>query len=115
MNGTARVREREYSRHLPKESSLRTYYTKFSAEDWAGNEYHYHRDELRHPYAAIVMQTLHMLVNGKMSANTWGIIESSITLDTESGDLILRSGAPYAGEMLVLVATRRGDTGYETL
>lgn len=114
MNG-AKIRKREFSHHLPKASSLRSYYTKFSAEDWSGNEYRYHSDELRHPYAAIVGQTLHMLVRGKMSSNTWGIMESSITLDTESGDLILRSGAPYAGEMLVLVATRRGDAGYEAL
>lgn len=115
MTESAKIRKREMSHHLPKTSGLKTYYAKFAAEDWVGNEYHFQRDELRHPYAAIVSATIHMLVNGRMTANTWGVMESSVILDTDTGELILCSGAPYSGEMLVLIATRRGDIWHETL
>lgn len=39
---------------------------------------------------------------GRMSGSTWGVYESSIRIDTATGDLVLSSAEPYSGEMLVI-------------
>ena len=41
---------------------------------------------------------------GRMSGSTWGVYESQVRLDGESGELILSAPQPYAGELLVIVS-----------
>ena len=43
-------------------------------------------------------------LDGRMTGNTWGVLESEVWIDTETGELILESGEPVPGELLVIAA-----------
>ncbi len=39
---------------------------------------------------------------GRMSGNTWGVYESDVYIDMDTGELVLSAEAPYAGELLAI-------------
>lgn len=41
---------------------------------------------------------------GRMSGSTWGVLESRVELDGETGELILSAAEPYAGQLLVIAS-----------
>lgn len=41
-------------------------------------------------------------LDGRMSSRTWGVMESDVRLDLETGDLVICSGTAFAGELLVI-------------
>lgn len=43
-------------------------------------------------------------LDGRMNANTWGVMETSVQMDTETGELVVSAGSAYEGELLVIAA-----------
>lgn len=41
---------------------------------------------------------------GRMSGSTWGVLESRVELDGETGELVLSAEQPYAGQLLVIAS-----------
>lgn len=41
---------------------------------------------------------------GRMSDSTWGVRESRVELDGETGELVLSAAEPYAGQLLVIAS-----------
>ncbi len=45
---------------------------------------------------------------GRMSGSTWGVYESSVYIDTGTGELVLAAAEPYSGELLVIAGRGEG-------
>lgn len=93
----------------PVVEGVKTFYTQFLAESWSGNEFRIPAAVHHIPAASVIAcKTLHMLVDGRMTGNTWGILESDVVLDRTTGDIVLTAGEPYAGELMVVACPLRG-------
>lgn len=74
----------------------------FAAKDWNGGKLRFAReDHGLNPAAGISASFIRGLINGKM-VPIWATWEENVHFDAQTGDLVLESEKPYAGDLLVL-------------
>ncbi len=106
MSTWANLIRRIFPNTRPAGQTIRSCYIRFESMDWDGCQLRRSLDGVCGPRDTIVSHTLHMRVGGQMRSNTWAIMESNVSLDHRSGEIVLTASAPYAGELLVLIVRR---------